>query len=508
MMNVAEMKTQHADEDIACRVEYVPTLIIALHPDLERVGETAPLLGLVNNERDYLSRNRPDFSKNGRAGKSLNDPHLSRSPVIIQKDSDEVYRIRAHSTSTRVTIEGRAQQSEYLISESDMSSGVTLTLSHKVVLLLKLLPLQDCHLKNDALLKGISPDINALSGRLEHIAQLDIPVIIRGATGAGKEQAAFKIHTDSPRADAPFVSVNLAAIHDVVAEEELFGVARGDDVSAGYFRQANAGTLVLEDLEDASDTVINILFAALTRGYYVPVNGTERVPIDCRIIVTSIYDTCPCSHGSKLWQLTNHLAAYQVFLPALSERMEDVSILFLHFVKQQWQKIYPGRPFELIIPAPIIAQILAFSWPGNVRQLRNVARQAVIDSREESTLQLDQQLLSMLKPQTTLRGASETQKNNGNGRKPNTISRDELVEALQKNRFELQATARELSISRASVYQLIQRFEGIKTAQDLSEQELTSCYDKYRGDTEQMMWELQVSQVGMRRRLKAMGYDI
>ncbi|HAD49674.1 MAG TPA: sigma-54-dependent Fis family transcriptional regulator, partial [Idiomarina sp.] len=221
-----------------------------------------------------------------------------------------------------------------------------------------------------------------------------------------------------------------------------------------------------------------------------------------------IYDACPCSHGSKLWQLTNLLAAYQVFLAPLGDRLEDVSILFLHFVKQQWQKIYPGRPFELRIPPAIIARILSFNWPGNVRQLRNVARQAVIDSREQESLQLDQQLLSILKPKPNLRDVTDTVKHNGNGRKPNTIGREELTEALQKNRFELQATARELSISRASVYQLIQRFDGLRTAQDLAEQELKSCYEKYRGDTEQMMWELQVSQVGMRRRLKAMGYDI
>ncbi|MAK71018.1 MAG: transcriptional regulator [Idiomarina sp.] len=507
-MNVAEMKTQHTDDDIACRVEYVPTLIIALHPDLERVGETAPLLGMVTDERDYVSRNRPDFSKNGHAGKPLNDPHLSRSPVIIQKDNDDVYRIRGHSTSTRVRIEGRAQQSEYLLSQSDISSGVTITLSNKVVLLLKLLPLQDSRLKKDALLKGISPDIHALTGKLEHIAQLDIPVIIRGATGSGKEQAAYKIHRDSSRCDKPFVVVNLAAIHDVVAEEELFGVSRSGQTSPGYFSQAEGGTLVLEDLEDASEVVISSLFAALASGSYVAVNGDQQQPVTCRIIATSIYDACPCSHGSKLWQLTNLLAAYQVFLAPLGDRLEDVSILFLHFVKQQWQKIYPGRPFELRIPPAIIARILSFNWPGNVRQLRNVARQAVIDSREQESLQLDQQLLSILKPKPNLRDVTDTVKHNGNGRKPNTIGREELTEALQKNRFELQATARELSISRASVYQLIQRFDGLRTAQDLAEQELKSCYEKYRGDTEQMMWELQVSQVGMRRRLKAMGYDI
>lgn len=505
-MNVAEMKTKHADDDIAHRVEYAPTLIIALHPDLSRIGETAPLLGILHEGRDYLSRNRPDFSKNGCAGKSLNDPHISRSPIIFQQDSEEVFRVRAHSTSTKVEILGRAQQSEYLLSTADLSQGVVITLNSTVVLIVKMMPLEDSRYHLDALLKGISPDINAISSKLEHIAKLDIPVIIRGATGAGKEQAAYKVHTESRCADKPFVSVNLAAIHDVVAEEELFGVVRGEQHSPGYFCQAEGGTLILEDLEDASETVVSLLFSALTQGSYIPPNGTTTIAINCRIIVTSIYDTCPCPHGSKLWQLMNYLSAYQVFLPSLAERIEDISILFLHFVQQQWQRIYPHRAFELKIPANLVAQLLTFNWPGNVRQLRNVARQVVIDSRDEDVLQLDPQLLSILKPQSPLRATQD--RPNGSGRKPNTIGREELVEALQKNRFELQATARELNISRASVYQLIQRFDGIRTAQDLSEAELKECYEKYRGDTEQMMWELQVSQVGMRRRLKAMGYDI
>lgn len=508
MMNVAEMKTKHADDHIARRVEYAPTLIIALHPDLGRIGDTAPLLGILQENRDYLSRNRPDFSKNGYTGKPLNDPHISRSPIIFQQDGDDAFRVRAHSTSTKVQILGRAYQSEYLLSSAEVSQGVVITLNNTVVLVLKMMPLEETRYNLDAVLKGISPDINAISHKLEHIAKLDMPVIIRGATGAGKEQAAYKIHLESHCADNPFVSVNVAAIHDVVAEEELFGVVRGDQHSPGYFCQAQGGTLVLEDLEDASETVVSLLFSALTQGSYIPPNGNKPVTINCRIIVTSIYDTCPCPQGSKLWQLMNYLAAYQVFLPSLAERIEDISILFLHFVEQQWQRIYPQRSFALKIPASLIAQLLSFNWPGNVRQLRNVARQVVIDSRDEEALQLDPQLLSILKPQSSLRGVQEKIKANGSGRKPNTIGREELVEALQKNRFELQATARELNISRASVYQLIQRFDGIRTAQDLSEAELKECYEKYRGDTEQMMWELQVSQVGMRRRLKAMGYDI
>ncbi|RUO75491.1 sigma-54-dependent Fis family transcriptional regulator [Idiomarina seosinensis] len=505
-MNVADMKTKHAGDDIESHIQYVPTLVVALHPDISRIGETAPLLSLSQDGRDYLSRNRPDFSKNGRAGRSLCEPRISRSPIIIQQDSQDTFRVRAHTTSTTVEIAGRAEQSEYLLSRADIGSGVVMTLNKTVVLLLKLLPLQDVRIHKESLLKGISPDIRALNSKLENVARMDIPVMIRGLAGSGKEQAAYKVHSDSPRADKPFVNVNLAAIHDVVAAEELFGSLHKQAQNPGYFSQADGGTLVLEDIEDASEQVIELLFSAIKNGYYLPLQSDVPKPINCRLVLTSVYDSCPCAVDSRLWQLTNALSAYQVFLPPLAERVEDLSLLFIHFVEEQWHRLYPDRAFNLNIPTDLMGQLMAFHWPGNVRQLRNVARQVVIDSREASTLQLDPQLLSILKPQSRQR--TERIGANGNARKPNSISREELSEALENNRFELQATARELAISRASVYQLIQRFEGLSTAQDLDEAELRNCYQKYRGDTEQMMWELRVSQVGMRRRLKAMGYDI
>ena len=148
---------------------------------------------------------------------------------------------------------------------------------------------------------------------------------------------------------------------------------------------------------------------------------------------------------------------------------------------------------------------MTFHWPGNVRQLRNVARQVVIDSRDQEQLHLDPQLLSMLRP-TSANGHWEEETNVQ--RRPNSVSRNELLETLESCRFELQATAKKLGISRASVYQLIQRFEGVRTAQDLSEEEIKQSYEKNRSDTEKMMWDLQVSQIGLRRRLKSLGYDI
>lgn len=501
-MNVAEMKTQHAGDDLDSRLEVAPTLIIALHPELSRIGESAPLLGLVTEGRDYLSRNRPDFAHNGRAAMPLNEPRISRSPVIIQQDNEENYRIRAHSTSTTVNIAGRAEQSEYLLSGADLSSGVVISLNKTVVLVLKYMPLRDIRTAQNSLLKGLSPDIKAISSHLEHIAELNLPVMIRGAAGTGKELTALQLHRTIFAEEKPFVCVNLAAIHDAVAAEELFGGYFGSQRNVGYFAQAEGGTLVLEDLEDASEEVISLLFKVLTKGYYLCKDNQTPKTLNCRLILTSIYESCPYTEDSRLQQLANHLSAYQIFLPALSERVEDISLLFIQFVREQWRRLCPDKPLELAVPAELISQLLTFNWPGNVRQLRNVARQVVIDSRDCRALQLDTQLLSILKPRLNPTAPA------GANRKPNTISREELLAALQNNRFELQSTATELRISRASVYQLIQRFDGIQTAQDITETQLRESFEKQQGDTEQMMWQLKVSQVGLRRRLKALGFDI
>ena len=200
-MDIADIKTQHAHDSLDKQQSVVPMLVIALHPNANRVGEVAPLLDLDREGRGYVSRNRPEFSKNGYAGKPLADPHISRSPLIIQKDSDDLYRVRAHSTSTEVTIPGRSLQQEYLLTSDDIHEGGILTLSNKVVLLLKFLPLQHMLVPDDNLILGISPDIAAVREKAKNIERLNLPVMIRGAAGVGNEHIARIIHDYSLLAD-------------------------------------------------------------------------------------------------------------------------------------------------------------------------------------------------------------------------------------------------------------------------------------------------------------------
>lgn len=504
-MSATQYTTKHAVDELVNSYQRVPMLVIATHPDRTRIGERAALMDLHNQGSDYLSRVKPEFSKNGNAGRALLDEFISRSPIIFQRDSDGRIKLRAHSTKTTVTLAGRGVQEEYVLQEKELDNGVVIGLNHRIVLLLKLLPLHDSAVDDNDVLFGISSDIRAIRQRVEQLAGMTLPVMIRGAAGVGKQQAAYAIHQASERREQPFVSVNLAAIHDAVAEAELFGSDRSGSRQPGYFEQANGGTIVLEDIEDASNNVHRLLYTVLQSRSVVPVGTGETLPINCRIILTSHQDPGGIEENSTLAMLIEKLSAYQLFIPSLTERREDIGLLFDYFVREQWRKLYGNRVNDIRIPGELMSQLLTFHWPGNVRQLRNVARQVVIDSREQQQLHLDPQLLSMLKP-NAINGQWEEEP--GNHRKPNSVSRDELLKTLQSCRFELQATAKMLGISRASVYQLIQRFEGVRTAQDLTESEIKQSYEKNRSDTEKMMWDLQVSQIGLRRRLKSLGYDI
>ncbi len=504
-MSVTQCTTKHAVDELVESYQRAPMLIIATHPNRERIGERAALLDLHLSGTDYLSRVKPEFAKNGNAGRALLDEYVSRSPIIFEATDSGGIKLRAHSTKTVLTLAGRRPQDEYLVSEDELDNGVVLGLNHRIVLLFKRLPLKDTTVDDSHTLMGISADIQAIRHRVEHLATLSVPVIIRGAIGVGKQQAAYAIHKEQFGDDKPFISVNLAAVHDAVAEAELFGVVRNAKHQPGYFEQAAGGTIVLEDIEDASDNIHQLLSRALQSQSVMPKGGTKAIPIECRIIITSHQESSAVDESSMVSMLFEKLAPYQLFMPPLVQRKEDVGLLFDAFLREQWRKLYPEKADQFVIPGELMKQLMTFTWPGNVRQLRNVARQVVIDSRDQEQLYLDPQLLSLLKPQSPQTGSVESAPKQ---RRPNSVSRGELTGALESCRFELQAVAKKLHISRASVYQLIQRFDGLQTAQDLSESEIKDSYAKHRGDTEKMMWELRVSQIGLRRRLKSLGYDI
>ncbi|EKE87582.1 sigma 54-interacting transcriptional regulator [Idiomarina xiamenensis] len=512
------LSTRHADSSSQSDEQLYPTLVIMLHPQLERIGESAILVDLMRQGRAPLSRNQPEFKHQQGFGQALADAYISRTPVWLERRGSDDVVVKQGDSNTRLNVSDRASADEYILTQDELLDGVPITLSDRVVLLLKWLPMPAEQDSDDFGLKGMSPYLASVRRRIARIAGLQEPVLIRGETGTGKELVAQAIYQHSQRQQQAFVSVNLAAMQDSLAVAELFGARKGAFTGAaadrdGYFMAADGGTLFLDEIGEASGDVQAMLLRALETGEIYPVGSTSPVQISVRLIAATDADLETASEHERFkLPLLHRLSSYQIFLPSLRERREDIGLLFMHFAQQQWQRLHQdwqqAVPTMPTLTAAAMTQLLEFSWPGNVRQLRNVARQVVIDSRDKAQLQIEPQLLSMLRPAASGHHTLTARPPQQQRRKPNSISREELAQALQDNRFELQACAEQLGISRASVYQLLQRFDGFRNAQDIGEQELSTCYRQCHGDTEQMMWQLEVSQIGLRRRLKALGYDV
>ena len=500
------------------RHDALPVAIIACHPDPNRLGEFASLDGLMQFKEQDLNRHWPEFHPLGSSiGRGLGVPQISRKAMRLERIGKLDVILHRQHYSAPVTVNGETLEERIHINEDDLKAGVELCLGDHVMLLLTCMPMPGL-VHDDLGLAGISDAMHKVRERILKVAPADEPVLIRGATGCGKELVAQALNRQSNRYGKPFIAVNIAALQPSLAVSELFGSVKGAFTGAtgdrkGYFQAANGGTLFLDEIGEASQEVQAMLLRALENHEVVPVGATEAVKVDVRIIAATDADLEQNGEGTFKQPLLHRLSSYQIFLPPLAERREDIPALLCRFMQTQWQKSAGEATFPVNVSAPLLSnhlirQLLRASWPGNVRQLRNVARQLLIDMEQGAALHLDPQLARMIEGQaeTTSSQALHTE-SPVNKRKPSQISRDELAQVLRAHRFELQATAEELGISRASVYQLIDRHPQLRNTSDFSEDELRQAYQACEGDLELMMERLQVSQIGLRRRLRAMGLD-
>lgn len=496
----------------------VPVAIIACHPDPNRLGEFASLDGLMQFKEQELNRHWPEFHPAGSSiGQGLSVPYVSRKPIRMERVGAMDIMLHRQQYSAPVHIDGEPLQERKLINEQDLQRGVEVCLGDHVMLWLTCMPMPSL-VHDDMGLVGISAGMHQVRERIHKVAPADEPVLIRGATGCGKELVAQALFRQSNRFNRPFVAVNIAALQPSLAVSELFGSTKGAYTGAtadrkGFFQAANKGTLFLDEIGEASQEVQAMLLRALESHEVVPVGATEPNQVDVRILAATDANLEQQGDGAFKQPLLHRLSSYQIVLPLLSERREDIPGLLRTFLQAQWQKTHPHDQLpasneEPLLTNDVMRQLLNAPWPGNVRQLRNVTRQMLLDAKDGQSLRLDQQLLTMLDsapPDTAGETLVETAP--PRKRRPSQISREELAQALQENRYELQATADQLGISRASVYQLIERHPQLRHTTDFSDDELIENYHACNGDLERMMERLKVSQIGLRRRLRSMGFD-
>jgi two-component system nitrogen regulation response regulator GlnG len=265
-----------------------------------------------------------------------------------------------------------------------------------------------------------------------------------------------------------------------------------------------------------------MLLRVLETGEMYPVGASTPVATDVRLIAaTDANLEEQIRDGRFKAPLMHRLAGYDIRLPPLRERREDLGLLFFHFAREELQalgdasRLTPEDPYtEPWLPASLAARLVRYSWPGNIRQLRNLTRQLVIASRGQPHLRVDPQLERELgtatapppgRPCSAAREAPEP--GAPPRRKASDISEPELLSALRQCSWDFQAAADQLGISRPSIYDLIEKNPNIRTVGRLSAEEISRCHRECQGDLEAMSRRLEVSKRALRRRVKELGLD-
>ncbi len=222
--------------------------------------------------------------------------------------------------------------------------------------------------------------------RIARVADADVPVLVLGETGTGKGLVAVALHTQGRRAQGPFVTVNCAALPETLLESELFGHVKGAFTGAGnaregLFAQADGGTLFLDEIGEMTPALQAKLLDVLERGVVRPLGASRERSVDVRIVAATHRDLRDMTaRGAFREDLLYRLDVVAVELPALRHRTEDLPPLLDHFLRAARAK-HPRSPARRFAP-DAAAQLLAYPWPGNIRELAHVIERGVLLARD------------------------------------------------------------------------------------------------------------------------------
>ena len=328
---------------------------------------------------DFFSYENPILSKDQK------QVHIAWSNVLVTSNKGEIEEILCIGADITESIQNR-------LALENVYEEVNLIKSHledENALLKE--NLQTSILSGSSMI-GNSNAMKYVYQSIETIAKSDTTVLIEGDTGVGKELVAQCIQNQSLRKDKPFITLNCAALPKDLIESELFGHEKGAFTGAiaqrkGRFELADSGTLFLDEIAELPLELQSKLLRVLQEGEIVRVGGQKTIKVDVRILAATnknLKETV--KKGTFRDDLYYRLFIYPITVPSLNKRLDDIPLLVDHFVHEFCKK--SGRE-NLTISKATIKSLQKYSWPGNIRELRNVIERGVITSRGKNLVLRD-----------------------------------------------------------------------------------------------------------------------
>jgi transcriptional regulator with GAF, ATPase, and Fis domain len=302
---------------------------------------------------------------------------------------------------------------------------------------------------------GRSEPMRELLRLVDRVTVSDVPVLVVGESGTGKELIARAVHANGPRTRRPFVSENCASVPETLLESTLFGHVRGaftgaSSTRSGLFDVADGGTFFLDEIGEMSLSMQVKLLRVLQDGEVRPVGGERARRVDVRIIAATHRDLeAMVAAGAFREDLFYRLNVVKLRVPALRERPEDIPLLVAHLVKKH------AGGVKVTVTRAAMAKLVAFPWPGNVRQLENEVRRAIVLG--EGTIDVAELSADVV------RGGPSASRGGGMDMRSrvDALSAEMLVEALEKTRGNQTRAAQVLGLSRFGLQKMMKRL-GIR----------------------------------------------
>jgi len=337
-----------------------------------------PSLALILTDFSLKILNRRELHSEGLSVKSLLENHL-------REKEKELNRAREQLTQYQNELKVKEKYSEELQQISSARQEAILQLENELRdLETYIIPEKPANVPEFAdMIHGPNSKLKEVLELIQRIRSDNIPVLIIGETGTGKEMVARAIHRTGPRQNNPFVAVNCGALTETLLESELFGHEKGSFTGAhsrrrGRFELADGGTIFLDEISETSPSFQAKLLRILQEGVFERVGGEQSIMVDVRVIAASNKDLKSYIEGGKFRDdLFYRLNGFPIQLPPLRERLEDIPLLANHFlIKHEYP---PVKKFS----DQAMSALIQYSWPGNVRELENFVRRAALLAQSE-----------------------------------------------------------------------------------------------------------------------------